>query len=166
VELHGGNITVRSEGSGLGSEFTVHLPTGVPLFQPEIVSNLPMPAGPHAVERILIVDDNVDSAEGTAILLQLEGYTVKTAFDGYKALERVDEFHPDVIVLDIGLAGLDGYEVARRIRARPFTSRPRLIAMTGYGQPADRTRALQEGFDEHLVKPVEIDELLRIIERK
>lgn len=166
VELHGGNITVRSGGPGQGSEFTVHLPCGVPLHQPVISDATPSVTGPHTVERVLIVDDNLDSAEGTAILLQLEGYTVKTAFDGYKALELVDEFNPDVIVLDIGLTGLDGYQVARRIRARACTPGPRLIAMTGYGQATDRARALQEGFDEHLVKPVDIDELIRIIEMK
>ena len=165
VELHGGTLTAQSEGLGLGSEFTVCLPATLKLPTPVSVSTIPAPAetAGTASRRVLVVDDNQDAAEGTAILLQLEGHTVKTAFDGFRALELVAEFDPDVILLDIGLAGLDGYEVASRIRSLPLNRQPGLVAMTGYGQASDRTRALEHGFDEHLVKPVDIEQMLRVI---
>lgn len=166
VDMHQGEISVYSDGLGKGSEFCVRLPSLPESSQPKGVDTHHEPLEvPTLPRRILVVDDNVDSAEGTAILLQMEGHEIKTAFDGFTALELTAEFNPDFILLDIGLAGLDGYEVAVRIRKLPLTKQPYLIAMTGYGQASDRARALEHGFDEHLVKPVEIDHILNLISK-
>ncbi|MGI9213236.1 MAG: chemotaxis protein CheB [Methylococcaceae bacterium] len=166
IELHKGEISVYSEGLGKGSVFSVRLPALPESSLPKAVnpSHTPLEE-PKQSRRILVVDDNVDSAEGTAILLQMEGHQVKTAFDGFAALELITEFNPDVVLLDIGLAGLDGYEVAVRLRKFALAKQPYLIAMTGYGQASDRAKALEHGFDEHLVKPVEIDYILRLISK-
>lgn len=166
VELHGGQIEAHSEGVDKGSEFTVYLPT-----LPESTLNVEVPVSgeiekPRASHRVLVVDDNLDSAKGTALLLELEGHDVRTAFDGFKALELVEQFNPEVILLDIGLAGLDGYEVALRLRKLPLAKQPLLIAMTGYGQDSDKVKAREHGFDEHLVKPVDIDRIIKLIAEK
>jgi len=160
VELHGGNIDARSDGTGKGSEFTVRLPalpeTAIPAAPAKTEAAEGTPVIHH---RILVVDDNVDAAESTALLLQLEGHEVRTAFDGPQALEAAQTFRPQIVLLDIGLPRLDGYEVARRLRALPELGTPLLVAMTGYGQAEDRDRSRSAGFDEHLVKPVEIDQI-------
>jgi CheY-like chemotaxis protein len=114
-----------------------------------------------AGRRILVVDDNQDSAESLALLLELKGHEVRTAFAGPAALDIASTFQPEVVLLDIGLPGMDGYEVARRLRAGNDGSR--LVALTGYGQDDDRQRSRDAGFDHHLVKPVDLDELARVI---
>jgi two-component system CheB/CheR fusion protein len=160
VELHGGHIDVRSGGSGKGSEFTVRLPALPGTALPTASAEAEAAEGkPVARRRILIVDDNTDTAESMALLLQLEGHEVRTAFDGPGALDAAKIFHPQIVLLDIGLPGLDGYEVARRLRALPEPETPLLVAMTGYGQAEDRGRSHAAGFDEHLVKPVDLDRL-------
>lgn len=160
VELHGGQISVHSAGVDEGSEFTVRLPalpeTAVPAAPAETEAAQAMPLMRY---RILVVDDNMDTAESTALLLQLEGHEVQTALDGPSALEAATMFHPQIVLLDIGLPGLDGYEVARRLRALPELEGALLVAMTGYGQDEDRDRSRTAGFDGHLVKPVDLDRL-------
>jgi len=114
--------------------------------------------------RTLVVDDNHDAAESLAMLLSMDGHEVEAVFTPQQALERVTQFHPDVMLLDIGLPEMDGYEVARRVRAMPGGKQIRLIALTGYGQTDDRRKALAAGFDEHLVKPVEPGKLAQVLE--
>ena len=156
VQLHGGSVTVRSEGLGCGSEFAVRLPHAPGAAAPACVkSTAPLPSGASA--QILVVDDNVDAAEMLSFALEAAGYVTRLAYDGLEALRVAEEFVPALAVLDIGLPVMDGYEVARRLKAR-FPKLP-LIALTGYGQVDDARRARAAGFDEHLVKPVDLDRL-------
>jgi signal transduction histidine kinase len=159
VALHGGSVEAHSAGLGKGSEFVVRLPV---LFAPlaeqspaRSIAKPERPAGVPLPRRILVVDDNVDTAESMALLLSLKGYDVATAHDGPAALEKAAAFHPEAVLLDIGLPGLDGYQVATRLRGRPRTAKALLVALTGYGQDEDRSRALAAGFDHHLTKPVD-----------
>ena len=155
VEMHGGTVEGLSDGVGKGSEFVVRLPvvpevTGLP---PEAV---PPPAGPQGGSlKVLVVEDNVDTAESLAMLLRFSGHEVRAVHTGPKALQAAQAEPPDVILLDIGLPGMDGYEVARRLREQQGAGSAHLIAMTGYGQESDRKRSREAGFDHHLVKPVE-----------
>ena len=114
-------------------------------------------------KRVLIVDDNEDAANSLAMILSLDGHEVQSAYSGPQALEQVDSFDPDVVLLDIGLPVMDGYEVARRIRERPNANEIRLIALTGYSRDSDKERAREAGFDDHVVKPVEIARLRSVI---
>lgn len=159
VELHGGRIAVQSGGLGAGSEFVLRLPMpDVPL------AVAPPPAQtlqPQALGRILVVDDNRDAAQTTASVLQLMGADVAVAGDGPTALQQLGSFNPDVIMLDIGMPGMDGYEVARRVRAGGHTVV--LIAMTGWGHDDDRRRSQAAGFDHHLVKPMNFDALEELL---
>ena len=165
VDLHGGTVTAASEGLGKGSRFTVTLPqTAAPV--PASPTQAPTAAAPvtapvaSAPAQILVVDDNDDAAQAIAVLLELEGHTVRTAATARDALAMFDEFVPDVAFLDIGLPDLNGYELARAIRTDPRAARTRLVALTGYGREPDRQLAEQAGFDRHLVKPAEIEDLL------
>lgn len=114
-------------------------------------------------KRVLIVDDNEDAANSLAMILSLDGHEVQSAYSGPQALEQVDSFDPDVVLLDIGLPVMDGYEVARRIRERPNAGAIRLIALTGYSRESDKARAREAGFDDHVVKPVEIARLRSVL---
>jgi PAS domain S-box-containing protein len=161
VEMHGGSVAVQSEGPGRGSRFTVKLPA---LLSDEL-QPLPAAAG-DAVQalgghRILVVDDNVDSAESIGVLLSQSGSLVRTAFSGHAALSLGAAFHPSVVLMDIGMPGLDGLQTAGLMRQTPWGRAAVLVAMTGYGQPEDKRRALQAGFDHHFTKPVDIDQLAR-----
>ena len=155
VEMHGGTVTVESEGLGKGAEFTVRLPAL--LHKPE--TNTPAPDAasppPSSGHRVLIVDDNVDAAESLAMLLRLDGHDVRVAHEGTSALEMARAYRPALIFLDIGLPGIDGYEVARRLRAMPELGNMVIAALTGWGQAEDRRRSAEAGFDHHLVKPPE-----------
>ena len=162
VELHGGSIGVRSEGAGRGSVFTVRLPRGE---APE-----PAPAPDDGVEpraaparRILVADDNRDAAESLAALLQLEGHEVTLAYDGADALAAYERVRPQICLLDIGMPFHTGNEVAARIRSGEDGSLPTLVAITGWGQDADRSQALAAGFDHHMTKPIDPAQLLRLI---
>jgi PAS domain S-box-containing protein len=166
VTLHGGAVAARSEGPGKGSEFTVTLPAaaapGAELGAPhEAAQDVQATAG----LRILVVDDNSDAAELLSDALGALGHVVSTAADGPTALRLLEEITPDVALLDIGLPVMDGYELARRIRALPRFGGMPLVAVTGYGQPADRSAALAAGFDEHLIKPVDLRALETTLER-
>jgi two-component system CheB/CheR fusion protein len=165
VELHGGGVEAHSAGLGEGSELVVRLPV-LPVEPEDLLDAEEAGRGPLAEtepvvaraatpRRVLVVDDNVDTAESMALLLSLRGYDVATAHDGPAALKKAASFHPEAVLLDIGLPGLDGYQVATRLRGRRRTAKSLLVAMTGYGQEDDRSRALQAGFDHHLTKPVD-----------
>ena len=164
VELHGGTIEAYSAGSGRGSEFVVTLPI--------VATQRPSDdAAPRSVDaaaepparRLLVVDDNADAAQTLATLLSLHGQEVRAAFSAEEALQVAQEWPPDVAVLDIGLPDLNGYELCRRIRAQPWGAQPLLIACTGWGQREDIDRALDSGFDFHLVKPVDPNAVLRLL---
>jgi PAS domain S-box-containing protein len=171
VEMHGGNVEARSEGLGRGAEFIVRLP--VLEAEHGVIADRVQPKRPVASKegtrslRILIVDDNVDAADSIAMLLSMEGHKTRTVNTARAALLAVPDFKPEVVLLDIGLPEMDGYEVARRLRTQNGVHRMRLVAVTGYGQPADRQRAHAAGFDEHMVKPVEpavLQEFLRSVQ--
>jgi PAS domain S-box-containing protein len=153
VELQDGTIVARSGGPRLGSEFEVSLPY---LHRSEPMADAP--AGPHAgrPRHILIVEDHVDSAEGLATLLRLDGHDVKAVYDGPSALSCATEFQPEAVLLDIGLPGMDGYEVARRLR-ETLGDDVLIVALTGYGQDEDRRRSAEAKIDHHVLKPVRVD---------
>jgi two-component system CheB/CheR fusion protein len=165
VEMHGGRVSVASDGLGKGSEFIVRLPA-----LPEAVASPSTPPASNAPSlpvgqrvRLLIVDDNVDMAATLSVLLNLEGHDVRVAHDGAEALALADAFKPEVVLLDIGLPGMDGYEVARKLRGRPGLALRFLIALTGHGRDEDIQRSLQAGFDRHLVKPIDPPALRKIL---
>jgi two-component system CheB/CheR fusion protein len=154
VEMHGGRVEASSGGPGRGSEFRVSLPElALSTSAAEPFLRVP-PRAPAAPRRILVVDDNADSASSLAALLELSGNDVRTAGDGLEAVGLAEEFSPDVVLLDIGLPGIDGYEAARRIRALPRGRMMLLVAVTGWGQSEDRRRSREAGFDHHMVKPL------------
>ncbi|MEP7056858.1 MAG: response regulator [Caldimonas sp.] len=162
VELHGGSVDVSSDGAGRGSQFRIRLPCVSEAIDPDAES--PEVTAKATVGcRVLVVDDNRDAAEAAAVFLSMAGHEVKAVGDGAEALASAPVFAPDIVVLDIGLPNMDGYEVARRLRAVPETRTSLLIALTGYGQRGDRDRAHEAGFDHHLTKPAEPDELLALI---
>jgi len=157
VEMHGGSVEAESAGPGQGSHMRVRLPLAS--SPAEQVGEAPRPA-PAGTGRVLVVDDNRDAADTTAALLEISGYDVHVAYDPGAALATLDHFVPDVALLDIGLPGMSGYELARRMRAHPNGARCRLIALTGYGQADDVAMARRHGFDVHLAKPAPADVLL------
>ena len=161
VEMHGGKIEAHSEGPGCGSEFVAHLPmiSAEPRSGSHPAKDDDESASPAAKYRILIVDDNRLSSDSTATALGLMGHELATARDGIEGIERAQAFRPDVILLDIGLPEVNGFETARRIREQPWGKNIFLIAVTGYGQEEDRRRSLQAGFNYHLVKPLSFSEL-------
>lgn len=161
AERHGGNVEVNSGGTGLGSEFIVRLPIEVNLAEHSGSLMATVVDGQRS-QRVLIVDDNDDAATSLAMLLELDGHDTRTAADGMTCLSVADMFDPETIILDIGLPGLDGYEVAKLIRKRPNGLAITLIALTGWAQPRDKESARSAGFDFHLTKPVDY-ELLRSI---
>jgi signal transduction histidine kinase len=167
VELHQGRVQASSAGLGKGATFTVTLPCISAVgAQPRAAHAAPAAAASRVYgRRVLVVDDNVDSAESTAAFLRLEGHEVKAVHDGLQALASLKVFDPHVVVLDIGLPGLDGYAVARQLRERGDSSHMLLIAVTGYGQKEDRQRAADAGFDYHFVKPADPREIQVAIER-
>ncbi|HMB02176.1 MAG TPA: ATP-binding protein, partial [Isosphaeraceae bacterium] len=166
VHLHGGSIGARSEGPGRGSEFIVRLPALAPPAKSSTDSAATPPARTTArPRRVLVVDDNVDSAQSLGRLLRRWGHAVEMAHDGPSALAAVATGRPEVILLDIGLPGMDGYEIARQIRRDPPEGTISLVALTGYGQDDDRRRARDAGFDHHLIKPVDLDALRDLLMR-
>ncbi len=156
VEMHGGSVAASSPGLGEGSEFVVRLPQSA--LRAASSGPVADPASRIAVgprRRVLVVDDNVDAAESVAAILRLSGHEARCVHDGHSALEAAESYVPDAVVLDIGLPDMPGYEVARQLRARPRFRHTPLVAVTGYGQEADRMRSRDAGIDEHLTKPVD-----------
>jgi CheY-like chemotaxis protein len=175
VEKHGGNLTAQSRGTGQGSEFVCRLPmlpaehsvtprAGVPVREQVPASASLEPSADAGRHRILIVDDNRVAADGLGRLLaQVYRQDVRVAYDGPSALQLAAAFQPELILLDLGMAVMDGYEVARRLRQDPITTRARIVALTGWGQEEDRRRSRETGFDRHLVKPVDAGTLRALI---
>jgi signal transduction histidine kinase/ActR/RegA family two-component response regulator len=164
VEMHGGRIEAHSAGPGLGSRFVVRLPVSAQLGIPYAAASeggSPMPA--RGRNRVLVADDNSDSATSLGILLNDAGYDVRTAGDGAQALETAAQFRPDVVLLDIGMPKLNGYEVARHVRRQPWGRNVLLIAVTGWGGADHRQQTTQAGFDHHLTKPVDPAALIRLL---
>ncbi|MEO7152567.1 MAG: response regulator [Burkholderiaceae bacterium] len=164
AELHGGTLTATSGGPGNGSEFTLRIPDAGELRPAEPALPEPLATGNASGSRILVVDDNRDAARSVATFFEILGHEVATAADGLQAIEVANSFGPEVVVLDIGLPLLDGYQVAQRLRQSPRTRDALLIALTGYGQAEDRERAAQAGFDRHFVKPADPAALLACID--
>jgi CheY-like chemotaxis protein len=167
VELHGGSIAASSPGPGQGSTFSVRLPAleaaqaaGV---SPQVAHDMPSPN--LMPRKVLIADDNRDAADTLAALLGLDGHQTELRFDGDDALAAYSAFDPDVCLFDIGMPGRSGYELARAIRQLPGGHRPLLVAITGWGQESDRQQALEAGFDHHLTKPVNPQQLAAVIAR-
>jgi CheY-like chemotaxis protein len=157
VELHGGSVSATSEGSGNGSTFEIRLPRTEPATAPDLKAN---PVIAAAKPTVLLIEDNDDGREMMATMLVSYGYTVLQAGDGLEGVRLATTELPDVALVDIGLPGIDGYEVARRLRDNPGTRDIRLIALTGYGLAEDQRRVLEAGFDLHMVKPVDLAALL------
>ncbi len=168
VELHGGTITAHSAGPGTGAEFQIRLPVVALSSSPSGSNGPALPdrsAEKRVSRRILVVDDNTDSANALAMLLRLRGHLTRVAHDGLEAIDAAAEFRPDVFLLDLGLPGIDGYEVARRVRAGEFPN-AHLIAISGYAQESDQRDALEAGFDAHFAKPVELQTILAAIDER
>lgn len=162
VEMHGGSISAESEGAGRGSRFVVRLPLSTAKTTSGTRPTSSAPAM-KASQRVLVVDDNGDAADTLGALLEILGAEVQVAYDGSAALRAMDAFQPRVVVLDLGMPGMDGYEVARRIRELPASRQPTLIALTGWGQEKDRQLTEAAGFDHHLIKPVDIRALQAVL---
>jgi CheY-like chemotaxis protein/two-component sensor histidine kinase len=159
VELHGGTVTCASAGPGRGSRFTVTLPRLAAAAAPDVPHDAAPGRAQRGSLRIMVVDDNVDAAATLAMLLEAAGHSVVIEHEPLRALERARTDALQVCLLDIGLPGMDGYELARRLRAQPATAHALLVAITGYGQDSDRQLASEAGFDRHLVKPIDLDTL-------
>jgi PAS domain S-box-containing protein len=164
VEMHGGNVEARSGGKGKGSEFIIRLPVlDIQVQQPTKEPPNEKSVSSNPKRRILLVDDNRDTTKTMAMLLQLAGHDVRTAFDGHEAIDLAASFRPEVVLLDIGLPKMNGYEAARHIRTQPWGKSMALIALSGWGQESDKRRALEAGFDHHLTKPVTAASIEKLI---
>jgi signal transduction histidine kinase/ActR/RegA family two-component response regulator len=165
VELHGGSISAMSQGLGKGSQFEMRLPALKPTEQ--VTASAPEERAPAPASgsgcRVLVVDDNRDAVDLLAEAISMLGYDVRVAYDGAAALEAVVQFRPEVVLLDIGLPIVDGYEVARRVRQLPGGAEVKLVAVTGYGQESDKSLADAAGFDRHLVKPIDLEKLFAML---
>ena len=168
VEMHGGYVEAHSAGPGEGSEFAVHLPLALGPTETPARPRVAWSRGNLSRRKSIVADDNDDQVESLAMLLNLMGHTVTIASSGPEAIARATEVHPDLMLIDIGMPGMDGYEVARRVRQVPDLQRVVLVAQTGWGGDIDRERSVEAGFDAHLVKPVTpstLEEVLRAIKR-
>jgi CheY-like chemotaxis protein len=164
VEMHGGSVEAFSEGPGRGSEFVIRLP--VARHKARVEPTIQPAADPDPVlprRRVLIVDDDNDSAASLAMLLQVSGQETHTAHDGLEALKAAERLQPDVILLDVGLPKLNGYEVCRQLRQQLWGKRVVIVAVTGWGQDEDREKSMAAGFDAHLVKPPDYAALMRLL---
>lgn len=166
VQMHGGAVEAHSDGPGKGSEFVVRLPVLAEERKEELLgrpSEPEQPVNPSAPCRILVVDDNVDAAESLALLLRLDGHEVQTTYDGQGALAAAQAKPPEVVILDLGMPGMDGFEIARRLRSLAALKDVLLVALTGWAQEEDRRRCYEAGFDGHMPKPVELDALRQFL---
>ena len=162
MELHGGSANVTSEGLGQGTKFTIRLP--LETMPAKIVSSAPAESVPEGTKyRILLIEDNKLTAESTRLLLSDDGYEVQTASNGQTGLETARNFHPQVVLCDIGLPGMDGYQVIRSLRQDEALASSYAIAMTGYGREEDQRQAHEAGFDLHMTKPIDYDNLRRTL---
>ncbi|WP_010585121.1 hybrid sensor histidine kinase/response regulator [Schlesneria paludicola] len=167
VEMHGGQVEAKSEGPGLGSEFIIRLPLVIDAQNTEACLNgTPPDEPPQTSLRVLIVDDNRDAAESLAMMLRCMGNDTRTAYDGPDGIDLAREYHPDIILLDIGLPTLNGYEVCRQIRQEPWGTQIAIFALTGWGQDDDRRQSHEAGFDHHFVKPVDPQLLMKTLRER
>jgi CheY-like chemotaxis protein len=176
VGKHGGTVAAHSEGPGKGSTFTVRIPLAAPEAAGPAARSAsagpgPAPApvgedGDERIRRVLVVDDNRDAAVTLTMMLGLMGCETRTAFSGFEAIDVAAEFRPELILLDIGMPGLNGYDTARRMREEPWGRDVFLVALTGWGQGADRRRSQEAGFDDHVVKPIEPSALEQLLIRR
>jgi CheY-like chemotaxis protein len=164
IELHGGRLTAASRGPGLGATFTATLPGQVAEDAPAAASDAPAAVRRPIPKRVLVVDDNVDAADTTALFLRAAGCLVRTAYGGEQALRELADFPADAVLLDIGMPGMDGFETCRRIRALPGGRDVLIAAVTGWGQDESRRRTRLAGFEAHLVKPVPPETVLALVE--
>lgn len=162
VELHGGSIEAHSAGENQGAEFVIRLPLSHS-GEPQAEARLATPDGPSPRLRVLVVDDNADLVEMLATTVEMAGHQVRKAFDGHDAIATALDYRPDVVLLDVGMPGMDGIEVAKALRRHPETSRVRIVALTGWGQAEDRHRTAEAGFDAHVTKPADPQEIQRIL---
>jgi CheY-like chemotaxis protein len=163
TDMHGGTITAESAGPGLGSTFTVRLPALL-IPENERVERLAQGERPASKRRrVLVADDNLDAAESLAMLLTMMGHEVRAAHDGAQAVDQAEKFRPDLIFMDVGMPKLDGLEAAAQIRRMAWGAGPVIVALTGWGQEADRKRSKEAGCDEHLVKPLDFDRLSALL---
>jgi CheY-like chemotaxis protein len=160
TRLHGGDVQAFSTGVGHGSTFIVRLPL---LSAAAHVAPQAPAEAPRVLRRVLVVDDNVDSADTLEMLIKMDGHTVRVAHDGFSAVDVAGEFQPDIVLLDLGLPGKDGYTVIKDLRALPATATATIVATTGYGRDEDRVRCLAAGFDDHMTKPVDLEQLQRVL---
>jgi PAS domain S-box-containing protein len=160
VEMHGGTVSAASEGVGHGSEFTIRLPALAESAEPQLPERPKSPSGTRPGSRVLVVDDSIDNAKTLARILKLLGHDVRTAHDGQEAIEVAQRLRPELVLLDLGLPGMDGYEVARWLRKEDCCKGATIVAVTGYGQPEDQRRTREAGFDDHFVKPINYDDLV------
>ena len=161
IEMHGGTIQARSDGLGRGSALIIRIPAtswGALAEQPQRID-----VRSYAGVRVLVIDDNVDGADMLASLVTSLGGEARVAYDGHAGLNAATEFGPDVVLLDIGMPDMDGYETCRRLRAAPMSKAAYIVAVTGWGQPQDRERALSAGFDAHMTKPADPRALERLL---
>ena len=163
VEMHGGTVEAFSEGYAKGSEFVIRLPIALTVVKDQRASEDKEPPLPPGQHRILVVDDNVDAASSLAMMLKIMGNQVRTAHDGVEAVEAASDFRPDLILLDIGMPRMNGYDACRRIREQSWGKNPFIVALTGWGQEDDKRRSHEAGFNGHLVKPVEPAALERLL---
>ena len=161
VEMHGGSVKAKSDGHGMGSEFIVRLPVMLSVAEEHALAE--HASGPSTLRRILVVDDNRDAASSLAMMPELMGNEAKTAHDGLEALEVAPLFRPDLIFLDIGMPRLNGHETAKRIRELPWGKTVTLVALTGWGQDEDRRKSEEAGFNSHMVKPIELAGLEKLL---
>jgi CheY-like chemotaxis protein len=165
VQMHGGHLEATSEGHGRGSEFAIVLPASCLAAQADARAAVAAVSEDGRPLRVLVVDDNDDSADMLAMMVGTWGHDARSAYDGASALEVADAFKPEVVLLDLGLPGLDGHAIAARLRAKPWAQRVTLFAVTGRGQDEDRQRSRDAGFHEHLVKPVVPETLQSMLAR-
>lgn len=164
VEMHGGSIKARSEGEGKGSEFAVRLPAASAPADPAPLPDAPAKnAEPDGRCRILLIDDNVDAADSLGQILELMDHEVRTAYDGESGIEAARAFRPDIVLCDIGMPKMNGYDTARALRSEAWGKDTVLVALTGWSHEEDRRKSAEAGFDHHLVKPVEVDTLMALL---
>jgi CheY-like chemotaxis protein len=163
LELQGGKVSAHSEGKNKGSTFIVHLPRVQNLVQEEVQRALEDTLNIANKKQIVIVDDNKDAGQMLSLLLESAGHEVLIAYNAREALSIAQQTSPAILFLDIGLPGMDGYSLARQLRIMPETSRSTIVALTGYGQPQDQERSVEAGFDCHMVKPVQLNDLLKLV---
>jgi CheY-like chemotaxis protein len=161
VEMHEGSVEAASDGDGMGSQFIVRLPVVLSIVRPQ--ANDSPPIRFSARRRILVVDDNRDAADSLAMILRVKGNESLAAHNGLEAIKQAADFRPDIILLDLGMPGINGYDTARQIRAQPWGKDVHLVALTGWGQDEDRRRSEEAGFDAHIVKPINAATLEKLL---